>query len=220
MIKDSIPRVVIIDYGISNLFSVKQACERAGLYPIISSDKSEIFNFDAAILPGVGAFATAMDKLKKLDLVFAIKDFIAGGKLFLGICLGMQLLMSESEEFGVHQGLDIFRGNVIKFPHRNHAKERIKVPHIGWNKVYFANNSPPIFNNINDGEFMYFVHSYFVSPSNEENIISTTNYRGIHFCSGINRNNVFAFQFHPEKSANAGLTIYKNFKELIKGGHL
>lgn len=206
----------IVDYGMGNIFSIENACQYAGLDCIVTSEKEAILRSAAVILPGVGAFGEAVKNLKKLDLTHLIKDIINQGKPFLGICLGMQLLMSESEEFGIHKGLDILKGRVVKFA--SHKSKKIKIPHIGWNKVFFCkqNNAPgPILNDINNGEFMYFIHSYFIEPSESGDIITTTDYSGIKYCSGLKKGNIYAFQFHPERSGLEGIKIYRNFKDII-----
>lgn len=214
-------QVAIIDYEMGNMFSVKRVCEHVGLKPVITSGKSVIMDSDAIILPGVGAFGDAMNNLRKLDLIAPIKEFVESGKPFMGICLGMQLLMTESEEFGSHKGLDIIEGPVVKFSIKNSENRIIKVPQVGWNKIYrpsFAKedywvNSP--LNDINNGEFMYFVHSYYPIPSSTDAILSTTSYEETEFCSGILWKNVTAFQFHPEKSASEGIKIYKDWALMI-----
>lgn len=208
-------KVVIVDYEMGNLFSVKLACDKVGINAIISNDKQEIKNASALILPGVGAFADAMATLEKLDLVNIIKEFVNSGKPFLGICLGMQLLMSESEEFGLHKGLDIIKGRVTKFPNAND-----KVPQVGWNQI-----TKPSYSNINweetllkglsEKDYMYFVHSFYVLPDEKKVILSETNYASLNYCSSLQEKNVFACQFHPEKSGENGLIIYKNLFNLI-----
>ncbi len=212
-------KVAIIDYEMGNLFSVKHACEFVGLHPVITTNKNEIFDADAAILPGVGAFGDAMMNLKKLDLIQPIRDFIASKKPFLGICLGMQLLFDESEEFGIHQGLGVIKGNVLKFPTKNMKGQQVKVPQIGWNQVFFNNNANGIFSPLKDiqnGEFMYFVHSFYVNPANKQSIYTSTIYEGIDYCSSVLQDNIFACQFHPEKSAAEGIKIYTNWVKIIK----
>jgi imidazole glycerol-phosphate synthase subunit HisH len=204
-------KVSIIDYGMGNLFSVEQACRYVGLEPVITSDKNEILNSRAAILPGVGAFGDAMDNLEKLDLISPIKDFIKTGKPLLGVCLGMQLLFSESEEFGAHKGLNIIEGSVVKF---RKESEPVKVPQIAWNQIYPPDSERWKESPLKDmmkGEYMYFIHSYYARPHNNKNILSLTNYEGIEYCSSVKQNNVFAFQFHPEKSAFKGIEIYSNW---------
>jgi len=210
------PKVGIIDYGMANMFSILRACEHVDLSPILTSDKNSLNRYDALILPGVGAFGEAMENLKKLDLIGAIKDFISSDKPFMGICLGMQLLFSESEEFGNYKGLDIIKGSVKRFA-PDPGNRLFKVPHVGWNKILFnrGSNNLPIFTDLNDGEYMYFVHSYYVSPNNEQNIASLTDYSGVKYCSSLIKENVISFQFHPEKSATKGLQIYKNLRKII-----
>lgn len=216
-------RVAIIDYEMSNLFSVERACNIAGMMPIVTKDGTEIVGADAVILPGVGAYGTAMSNLSRLDLVSPIIDFISAGKPFMGICLGMQLLMTESEEFGIHKGLNIIQGHVSKLPSYSEFGKKYKVPHVGWNRIKCpqANNADSFsgtpLKGICDGEFMYFVHSYYVIPQYKDNVLTTTNY-SVPYASGIISNNVFGFQFHPEKSGHHGLRIYQNFKELIEDG--
>ena len=214
--------VAIIDFMLGNLFSVKNACEFVGLNPTITSDKDEILNSDAAILPGVGAFGDAMNNLNQLDLIPTIKQFVATGKPFMGICLGFQLLFSESEEFGSFSGLDIIEGKVKKFHNINDDGVKIPVPQIGWNHIhrskYFDDNKwdkSPLYN-IPDKEFMYFVHSYYVIPKDKNIILTTTNYEGLEYCSSVFIDNIFACQFHPEKSAKAGIQIYKNWSNMVK----
>jgi imidazole glycerol-phosphate synthase subunit HisH len=213
-------KVAIIDYQMSNLFSVKHACDFVGLDSKITSDKKEILESDAAILPGVGAFQQAMKNLDKLDLILPIKDFIQSGKPFLGICLGMQLLFSESEEFGICKGLDLIKGKVVKFGSQAQTEVSIKVPQIGWNQISRPEereswqNTP--YANISDGEYMYFVHSFYTIPSNKEDMLSITEYEGTKYCSSILSNNIFATQFHPEKSAREGIKIYFNWSSTIK----
>lgn len=205
-------KIAIIDYQLSNLFSVKHAFDHLGIDSQITSDKSVIAESDAAIIPGVGAFGDAMNNLKKLNLINLIKEFISSGKPFMGVCLGLQLLFTESEEFGVHKGLDIVKGKVIKFS----SKQRmIKVPQIGWNQISKAGsweNTP--LKNIKNGEFMYFVHSYYVSPVDSNVSLAKTTYEDIQYTSAIITNNVFAVQFHPEKSGLEGIKIYRNWLEL------
>ena len=215
-------KVVIVDYGIGNLFSVSRACERVGIKAIITADRSEIKTADALILPGVGAFGDAMNNLKKFNLIDSIHSFAESGKYMMGVCLGMQLLMTESEEFGKQQGLGIIKGICKRFPNSSNEIKKIKVPQIMWNKIYaptsleFGEESP--LNGFSEDEFMYFVHSYYVLPDEPSSVLSLTNYCGIEYCSSVKKNNIFAFQFHPEKSGEKGLTIYRNFKNLITNG--
>lgn len=205
-----------------NLFSVKRACEHVGLHPVVTSDVSVIKNCDAMILPGVGAFGDAMSSLNRRDLTSPVKDFIQDGRPFMGICLGMQILMSESEEFGNHKGLDIIRGAVVKFPTKRERRSAIKVPQVGWNNIYrpatacneFWMNTP--FRGVRNREFMYFIHSFYAVPEDPSVVLSYTDYEGIEYSSSIYMNNVLACQFHPEKSSVEGMKIYENFASLVK----
>lgn len=219
--KDSF-EVAIIDYGLGNLFSVKQACDHVGLRSRVTSEKKEIAKADAIILPGVGAFGDAMGILNKVDLASPILDFINSKRPFLGICLGMQLLFSESEEFGQHKGLDVIKGRVVKFPKKNNQGQINKIPQVGWNRIrkpLLAQGhcwNDTVLNHVKDGEFMYFVHSFYSVPEDEKVVLSTTEYAGVNYCSSIQKENIFAFQFHPEKSAYEGLKIYRNLLDLIQ----
>ncbi len=207
------PSVAIIDYGMGNMFSVKRACEHVGLEPLIAHTESMLMNSSAAILPGVGAFGDAMDNLKKMGLVEPIKKFVASGKPFMGICLGMQLLMSDSEEFGKHKGLDIIKGPVRRFPPVKSGGGVVKVPQVGWNQIrpsLLKWDASPL-KNIEKDAYMYFVHSYYVVPEDKGVVLSVTDYEGTEYCSSILWKNIFACQFHPEKSADQGLTIYSNW---------
>ncbi|MCX5855348.1 MAG: imidazole glycerol phosphate synthase subunit HisH [Deltaproteobacteria bacterium] len=209
--------VAIVDYGMCNLFSVHHACCSVGLNAIITSDKKQLLCAGAMILPGVGAFGEAMVNLRILDLIEPIKDFIASGRKFMGICLGMQLLLSESEEFGRHKGLNVIEGTVKKF--QGHTDIRIKVPQIGWNQIFPASEdswtASPL-RGLKSGEFMYFIHSYYVEPSDIKVVLSHTKYHSTEYCSSLLRNNVFAAQYHPEKSGMKGLNIYRNWALSIK----
>lgn len=207
-------KVSIIDYNLGNLFSVRQACLTLGFDAKITSDKKDVLASDYVILPGVGAFGDAINTLHDFDLISPIKDFIASGKPFMGVCLGLQLLFSESEEFGSYKGLNIIEGVVKKFPPKNKQGEVLKVPQIEWNQIFPAalerwEKSPLA--DCRSGDYMYFVHSYYVVPEGGENILSTTEYGGLTYCSSIIKNNVFACQFHPEKSGKHGLDIYRSF---------
>jgi len=212
-------KISIIDYGIGNLHSVLKACEFVGINAEITNDKNKIISSDAIILPGVGAFSDAMDSLNRLDLVSPIIDFANSGKPLMGVCLGMQLLLRESEELGLTKGLGIFEGVCKKFPQIN-GDSKLKVPQINWNGIYPSNDDPyfipntPL-GNIKSGEQMYFVHSYYADLINKDEVLSKTTYGGIEYCSSMYRGNIFGFQFHPEKSATKGLNIYKKFNDII-----
>ncbi len=208
-------KTIIIDYQLGNLFSVKNTCEVVGIEASISSNQKDIATADALILPGVGAFGDAMQHIHKLDLAVPIYDFVQSGKPIMGVCLGMQLLFTESEEFGNHKGLGIIDGYVKKFALPN---KKIRVPQIGWNTIHKTekntwDNTPLA--NIPNNSYMYFVHSYYVVPEHQESILCLTNYEGIEYCSAVVKNNIFAFQFHPERSAKQGVEIYKQFQHLL-----
>ena len=197
--------IVVVDYGMGNLRSVQKGFEKVGSNAIISRNPDEIMSADRLVLPGVGAFPECMRNLSRLDLIDPILEFMQSGRPFLGICLGLQLLFDESEEFGFHEGLKLVPGTVKSFD-RNMG---LKIPHMGWNQVYFRKDVP-IFRGIQDGSFFYFVHSYYVVPNQESDIAAETDY-GIKFTCAIARDNVFAVQFHPEKSQENGLKLLTNF---------
>ena len=197
--------IAIIDYGMGNLRSVSKAFEAVGHQAMITRDASVIRNASHVVLPGVGAFGDCMANLKQYQLVEPIKGAIHSGKPFLGICLGFQLLFTESEEFGRHEGLDIFPGKVRAFT----KDQALKVPHMGWNQI--AIQKPcPLFEGIANGSNWYFVHSFFVDPADQQITATTTSY-GIPFTSSIWKDNVVACQFHPEKSQAVGLQLIQNF---------
>lgn len=223
MIESNKPNVAIVDYGVGNLFSVKHACNSVGIQAGITSHKQEILSADAVILPGVGAFGNAIESLRKLDLIHVLKDVATSSKPFVGICLGMHLLMDESEEFGSHQGLGIIKGSVIRFDNPMGVSEkRLKVPHVGWERIHrnidICGNSweSSILEGLPDGEFMYFVHSFYVKPENSSLVLSTTQYGNIEFCSSLQSRNIFACQFHPERSGLQGLEIYNKLAFSIR----
>jgi len=201
--------IVIIDYGMGNLRSVQKGIEKAGGEAVISSDPREMESSSGIILPGVGAFGRCMENLRKYDLVDTVKGIARSGKPFLGICLGLQLLFDESEEFGPVEGLGVLPGKVARFP----ESDTFKVPHMGWNGIKKRADTK-LLEGINDSEWFYFVHSYYVVPEREEDIATVTDY-GVEFVSSVHRGNLFASQFHPEKSAEKGLLILKNFIDLV-----
>jgi len=200
--------IVIVDYGMGNLRSVQKGFERVGAQAMVSRKIQDIDSADKLVLPGVGAFPECMKNLVTFGLVDSILDFLKSGKPFLGICLGLQLLFEESEEFGLHEGLKVIPGRVKAFS----REMGLKIPHMGWNQVTFKKDVP-IFQGIDDGSFFYFVHSYFVEPVLAEDIATETDY-GVTFTSSIARDNIFALQFHPEKSQENGLRILRNFSNL------
>ena len=199
--------ISIVDYGMGNLRSVKKAFESLGFLPTVTSNPEEILNSGGLVLPGVGAFGDCMKNLEEYNLIEPIRLFIKDGKPFLGICLGLQLLFEESEESPGENGLGILKGKVVRFPRFN--EERLKVPHMGWNQVD-ARRPLPILKGIPVGSWFYFVHSYFPEPEDSTVIAGITHY-GIEFTSAIEKDNIFACQFHPEKSSTLGLRILENF---------
>lgn len=209
-------KIAIIDYKLSNMFSVKNALDYLEANSVITSDKKIVAESDAAIIPGVGAFGDAMNNLKQLDLIPAIQNHIKNGKPFMGVCLGMQLIFSESEEFGTHKGLDLIPGKVKKFS----GPKEIKIPQIGWNRILKnkanSNWDKSPFKKIKDGEFMYFVHSYYIIPKDKNVVLSETDYEDTTYCSAVYHKNIFATQFHPEKSGKKGITIYQNWLSINK----
>lgn len=207
--------VVIVDYGLGNLFSIEQACKYLGYSTTLSSNPEIILGASNLILPGVGSFEVAMRQLNNHDLVKTLQDFVKTGKPIMGVCLGMQLLFNESYEFGKHTGLGFIEGCVIKFPEKVN-EQKIRIPHIGWNEIYNGNidwSHTPL-NSTKNESLMYFVHSYYVKPVLNENILTYSNYDGFEFCSSVKKDNIFGFQFHPEKSGKEGLLIYDNFLKL------
>jgi len=206
--------IAIIDYRMGNLRSVEKALQVAGGRTKVTSDPKDIEKCDKVVFPGVGAFGSAMKELKKLKLVAPIREAIAEGKPFLGLCLGLQLLFTKSEEAPGVKGLCVFEGESKKFKFKSSA---FKVPHMGWNNIAkngkIKTKNPEILRGVSDGAYMYFVHSYYVRPKDKSIILTTTDYGG-DFVSGVCRDNVYAFQFHPEKSQALGLKILKNFVKL------
>ncbi len=217
---DFTPLVAIVDYGLGNLFSVKQACAFVGLNSIITNSRKDILGADAVILPGVGAYGDAMLTLRRLDLVNVLRDIVESPKPLVGICLGMQLLMTESYEFGCYKGLGIIEGPVVRFDAPKEKDRMLKVPQIGWNCIFQPANDlrwhRTLLDRIVEGEYMYFVHSYTVQPQESNVILSTSRYGHIEFCSSIQSGNVFACQFHPERSGPKGLQIYNNLANRLK----
>ena len=202
-------KIAIIDYQMSNMFSIKNALNALGFESEITSSRSKILSCDGAILPGVGSFPEAMKHIKSLNLDESINGFINTGKPFMGICLGYQLLFEKSEEVENTYGLGIMSGEVKKIPKKN---KETKVPHVGWNNVKRntllngVQNIGPL-KAFNDDDYFYFVHSYYVHPGNDNDIYTTTEYGGNEFCSSVLKENVFTCQFHPEKSGENGLQI-------------
>ncbi|MBN1928964.1 MAG: imidazole glycerol phosphate synthase subunit HisH [Chlorobiaceae bacterium] len=200
--------VFIADYGAGNLRSVHKAFEYLGIEAVVSDRASEMSRFEKVLIPGVGAFGPAMEAFSRYGFGDAIREHVDKGRSVLGICLGMQLFLSESEEMGAHKGLDLVAGKVLHF-----QSATDKIPQIGWNTVEYSRDDSVLFRGIPDGSWFYFVHSYYCSPDDPESIAATTGYAGKKFCSAIEKNGIFAVQFHPEKSSEAGLQVLKNFAE-------
>lgn len=200
--------IAIIDYGMGNLRSVQKGFEKVGFEAQITSDPLEVSRAEKVVLPGVGAFEDAMTELKRFHLIPAIHEAIEAEKPFLGICLGLQLLFERSYEHGVHEGLGVLKGEVVRFE----LPSEYSIPHMGWNQLHLQGESP-LYEGIAEGTYCYFVHSFYVVPEEEACIATTTDYH-IDFCSSIRRGHLFATQFHPEKSQSEGLKILRNFGSL------
>jgi glutamine amidotransferase len=205
--------ITIIDYGMGNLRSVQKGFERLGFDARVTAEPGGVARAGKLVLPGVGAFRDCMENLRTGGFVEPIRRHIEAGRPFLGICLGLQLLFTESEEFGRHQGLGIIPGRVVRFPAEMRQRgEELKVPHMGWNQIAVRRDAP-IFKGVADGSSVYFVHSYYVVPEDDGVVATVTDY-GVPFCSSIWKENVMATQFHPEKSQAVGLRILKNFGDM------
>lgn len=206
--------IVVIDYGMGNLHSVRKALEVAGARVKVSSCPADIEKAEKIVFPGVGAFGEAMKELGRRKLAGPIKDSISAGKPFLGLCLGLQLLFEKSDEAPGVKGLGVLRGNVKRF--RFASREKLKVPHMGWNNIKSVRHKTQdtrILKGIPDNSYMYFVHSYYAVPADKKDILVTTDY-GMDFTSGVASDNIYALQFHPEKSQEMGLRILRNFVNL------
>jgi len=197
--------IAIIDYGMGNLRSVQKGLERVGVDTLVTRDVGQIQSARGVVLPGVGAFSACMENLGNFGLIEPIREIVRRQKPFLGICLGFQLLFSESEEFGNQKGLDLFPGKVVGF----HANGELKVPHMGWNRINKEQDTP-FLEGISTGDYVYFVHSFYVAPQ-DPTIVATTTEHGQSFVSSIATDRLFACQFHPEKSQELGLRILANF---------
>ena len=197
--------IAIIDYGAGNLRSVEKALTAIGEESIVTRDRHEILNADKVILPGVGAFGDAMDSLKKYELDKVIHEVCDMSKPFLGICLGLQLLFEGSDESQGVEGLHVLDGQILRIPY----KEGLKIPHIGWNSLDLQNKGR-LFKGLSEHPYVYFVHSYYLKAADEAIVTATTEY-STHIHASVEKNNVFACQFHPEKSSTVGLSILKNF---------
>ena len=209
--------IAIVDYGMGNLRSVQKAVEKSGFTAAVTRSGSRIDDARGVVLPGVGAFKDCMENLDRFNLIQPVLKAIETGKPFLGICLGLQVLFTESQEFGRFPGLDVIKGAVVPFSHRmkdpDDPDSFLKIPHMGWNVIH-KQGAVPLLENVDDESYFYFVHSYYVVPENPEVVATTTDY-GIDFVSSVCRDNVFATQFHPEKSQRRGLKILQAFGDLV-----
>ena len=203
--------LAVVDYGMGNLRSVQKALERVGQAAEVTRDPERIAGAPGVVLPGVGAFGACMANLRALGLLEPVRRAITAGRPFLGICLGMQLLFDESEEFGPIEGLHVLPGRVVRFP----ADAERKVPHMGWNTLRVAQRTPHLAG-IADGSHVYFVHSYYPVPA-DPGLVATATLYGVEFASSVVRDNVFACQFHPEKSQAVGLRLLENFVAVVRG---
>ncbi len=202
--------ISIVDYGVGNLFSLSSSLKSIGADTVVTSDKQKILDSSAIILPGVGAFSDAQEKLKQSGLFELIIEEAIKGKKLLGICLGMQMLFEKSFEYGEFDGLGIIKGNIV--PLEGKISPELKIPHIGWNSLEFKNGKSDLFKYINNGDFVYFVHSYYAADC-DENVIATSEY-GIDVTASVQKDNIYGCQFHPEKSGDVGLNILKAFCEM------
>jgi len=209
------PKIAIIDYGMGNLRSVSKALELCGADVEIITEAKQLENYNAVVLPGVGSFAPAIEILKEKKFDKAIKKHIDAGKMFLGICLGFQLLFTKSYEEGEHKGLDIIKGTVKKF--KSSKAKKLIIPHMCWNRVKITKNpySKDMYGKIKNETYFYFVHSYYCCPDDKKVIATYTDY-GLNFCSSVAVKNIWACQFHPEKSSTDGLMLLKNFVKKVK----
>jgi glutamine amidotransferase len=201
--------IVIMDYGMANLRSVQKAFERVGFAAEITSDPGRVADAAKLVVPGVGAFRDAIARLRETGLGRAIGDHVRAGRPFLGICLGMQLLFTRSHEDGLYAGLELFGGDVVRFP----GKPGLKVPHMGWNTLRLARPNCPLFAGLPRDPAVYFVHSYFPAPADRGLVAAESDYPEP-FCAAVWKENVYATQFHPEKSQEVGLTMLRNFARL------
>ena len=200
--------IAIIDYDAGNIKSVEKAMDLLGQESVVTADPEEIFRADKVILPGVGAFGDAMENLRRTGLDDVIRQVARKGTPFLGICLGLQLLFERSDEAPGVEGLGILRGEILRIP----DKEGLKIPHMGWNSLHLEHGGR-LFRGVEEGAYVYFVHSYYLKAAEEEIVKASTEY-SVHIHASVEKDNVFACQFHPEKSSDVGLSILKNFVEL------
>ncbi len=206
--------IAIVDYGMGNLASVEKAFQMIGAPAVITGDPDQIAKADRVVLPGVGAFGAAMENLRTSGMDQAVTEAVRAGKPFIGICLGMQLLFTDSDELGYYKGLDLISGRVVQFfqpEDRTPETEALKVPHMGWNVLDVKTPAPPL-NGFPNGGMVYFVHSFYCAPT-DAGVVAATSTHGIEFCACVWKDNIFAAQFHPEKSSTLGLAMLKNFSE-------
>ncbi|AUZ27994.1 imidazole glycerol phosphate synthase subunit HisH [Bacillus subtilis] len=201
----------VIDYGMGNLYSVSKALERVGVPYFVSENPEELKEADAFILPGVGSFGDAMDNLRNAKLDQLIRDMVSEGRLLLGICLGMQLLFDQSEENGTSPGLGLLKGKAVKLQAEDEEGNKLKVPHMGWNRLSFHNQSP-LLSETEEG-YAYFVHSYYIDGMEEDALLASADY-GVRVPAVVGKENVFGAQFHPEKSSTAGMSILTQFTKM------
>lgn len=210
-------RTAIVDYGMGNLFSVKRACEHEGMDATITSRGDDLLASEVVILPGVGAFGDAMETLRRLGLVALLREIAESDRWLVGICLGMQLFMQESREFGRHEGLGIIPGDVVQLPN-GAPPQAVKVPQVGWNRAHAARPwAGTWLDGMTDGAYLYFVHSFYVRPADPEVVLATTRYGPTTFCSVLQRRRVVACQAHPERSGPAGLRLYRRLVREARG---
>lgn len=201
-----IPKIAVVNYGVGNLRSIRKALEKSGAKVQVTHDPVDLKNADAIVLPGVGAFAPAVKNIQPIASL--LSETMKNGKPILGVCLGLQLLFTKSNEGGSVNGLDFISGEVVKLP------ETVKTPQMGWNTINFVKYHP-LLEGVTNGSYVYFVHSYYPQPANPMVVVTTTEY-GVNFASMVAKKNLFATQFHPEKSSKTGLTMLKNFVTITK----
>lgn len=215
-------KVAVIDLSVGNLFSVVQACRVAGLEPHVTTDPDELKSARGVVLPGVGAFGDARRRLETASLIEPLVELGSTGRPILGVCLGMQLLMTESEEFGPNHGLGLIPGRVVRLPATEVSNRRHKVPQIGWNRLWQRrpDGSPTLWSgtplaSLSDGAWMYFTHSFMVVPDSGEVVTASTIYGSVTYVSAVHHGSVFGIQAHPERSAEEGLDIYRGFAQMV-----
>ncbi|EFL50828.1 imidazole glycerol phosphate synthase, glutamine amidotransferase subunit [Solidesulfovibrio fructosivorans JJ]] len=208
-------QVTVVDYGIGNIFSVTHAFRHCGAEVLLADKPSDIMNASCLVLPGVGAFSKGMDGLRQRGLVEPLQQYAESGRLMLGICLGMQMLLSESSEFGTHAGLNIIEGKILPIQPQSRCGEALKVPHIGWGELAQPSGGPSwdatIMKDLKEGDSCYFVHSFMAVPDNPAHRLADTEYGAIQICAVVAKDNIYGCQFHPEKSGSVGMKIIRSF---------